>query len=736
MRLLTLPRRRILSGLVCASVLVASFAEAAIPQTQSTVSDWAGTTRVMTSESGTRFPGPWDPHRVPYLNDIMDACGPQDPSQIVAIPGSAQSGKSEVALNAIGRIIEESPMGILAVLPTHNEASKWAELKLEPMIAATPQLARRVYSRHGEKRSSQTRKKFRDGFLQVASANATANLQMITVGFILCEEISEWDLPDPDDDRGDAFDQAQARGTTYGEALKTVIPSTPGRIGSCRVTDHYNAGDQRRWAWECPHCADWFIPHFSQLTRTGSGTTARVDLAPPCCGALIGHSHKRAMNARGRWVPTFVSANPDNPAPASAPDKKDTPDQGGDDTRIKGVIPADQIDAATSRDCEGRDKSFHVHQLISPFSTWDIIHRKYRQAKGNPAKMIAFTQQILGEAYDAEMDTPDDEKLLAMAGGAPNIKTSPVRRTIVPNWAGFLTSAADLQGDRFEWATYAWGPGPRTACIDHGIIDKDPMQPAGWRDLRAVFAREYGSAHLRPQTARRFGTDTGGQDTQYAYRFILGNPDVIGIKGMTGPKARFEPPLQKSRKGGRLKRDGQTTMRVPLTLLNTHLLKKSIYVGLANALLAYDNGDVGEGFHLFLHDEVDSEFTRQLTAESLIVDKVRDHEQWVRNGAQANEQLDLAVYNLAMAIDFGLFRMTSDDWETLFLREALDSAAADLTPLERLARDESTAPAPLPRQSDKDAGDGRKMPDWMKKQIAMNKGATQPLNKSGGDRQS
>lgn len=727
MRLIPFPRRQILTGLVCASVMVASFAEAAIPRQQSTVSDWAAKTRIVSAESGSRFPGKWDPNRVPYLNAIMDACGPQDASQIVAIIGSAQSGKSEVPLNAIGRTIEEDPMGILAVLPIHNEASKWSEIKLEPMISATPELARRVYSRHGEKRSSQTRKKFRDGFLQIGSANATPNLQMITVGLIICEEISEWPLPDPEEERGDPFEQAQARGITYGEALKTIVPSTPGKIGTCRVTQLYDQGDQRRWAWNCPHCDDWFIPRFAHLTRSGSGTTARVDLAPPCCGALIGHSHKTTMNLAGRWVPTFTSANPDNPAPASKPDPKDPTD-----TRIADVIPAADIDAACARDCEGRDKSFHIWQGISPFSTWTIIHRKYREAKGDPAKMIAFTQQVLGEAYDAEMDTPDDEKLLEMAGGAPNIKTSPVRRSIVPPWAGFTTVAADLQGDRFEWAAYAWGPGPRGACIDHDIIDTSPMLPAGWRDLRAAFAREYASPHLRPQIARRMGTDTGGHDTQYAYRFINGNPDVIGLKGATGPKARFEPLHQKSRKGGRLKTpDGRTAQRVPLTIINTHLLKKYVYTGLSNSLTAFENGEVGEGLHLFFHDEIDAEFTKQLTAESLIVDKVKNHESWVRNHSRANEQLDLAGYNLLLAIHFGLFKMDTDAWERLFLREASDPATMDLTPLELLAREEDIAPAPLPRQSDKDAGDGPVIPDWMQRLMAMNKGSSQTPTSGG-----
>ncbi|WP_427452193.1 terminase gpA endonuclease subunit [Litorimonas sp. WD9-15] len=713
MKLPILSRHVVLSGLTSATVMFAAFAEAATPQIQTKPSDWAAKYRVVGADSGSRFPGPWDPARVTYLEEIMDACGPSDPSRIIAVIGCAQSAKSEAGLNAVGRIIHEDPKGILIVLPTFTEALKYSEIKLDPMISSSPELTRRVYARHGTKRSTQMRRRFRDGFLQMASGGATSNLQMITVGFIILEEVAEYD--EDEGERGDPVTQAIARGTTYGEDLKVYIPSTPGKAGSCRVTKFYNDGDQRRWAWECPHCEDWFIPRFSHLVQTGEGSSARVELAPPCCGALIGHALKRSMNAGGCWIPTFDSENPDNPTPACAPDPRDP-----SDTRIKDVIPAADIAAARARDTEGRDKSFHIWQGMSPFSTWKLIFAAYLDAKDDPAKMIAFTQQVLGEAYDAELDTPDDEKLFAMAGGAPRAKTSPVRRGMVPNWAAFTTTAADLQGNRFEWASYAWGPGPRGACIDHGIIQQPPMQPGGWTELRRTFAQEFDSVHLRPQIARRMGIDTGGQDTDKAYRFIVGNPDVIGIKGMTGPTARFEPLWQPSRKGGKLKNAaGQTIQRVPLTLLNTHLLKRMVYQGLTNSLSAFDHDDIGPGLHLFFHDEIDREFTKQLTAEHLVADPIRNHEAFVRVNGRANEQLDLAVYNLVLAIHFGLVRMSPQDWEDLFLREAVDPVLADLTPLELFAR-ESEAVQPLPRQSDKS---GNTTPNWLQRMIAANREA-------------
>lgn len=690
--------RKTFAGMVCGvSVVLLSFAQNAAPPKQRTIAEWAEQERVVSADSGSRFPGPWSNERAPYGVEIMEACSPSDPSIIIAIRGSAQSAKSEFAMNAIGHTIQDAPKGILAVLPSGDEASKYSELKLDPMFKASPALARCVYKTSSANRGKISRKPFRNGFIQITTAGSDKGLQMLTVGLAVTEELGSWPEKSPGDkgDRGDPFEQTQARGTTYGEDFKLIAPSTTGIKGKCRITALFEDGDQRFFYWQCPECGDHFNFKFEHMVES----EGRACLAAPCCGSIIGHHHKTGMNRNPRqWIPTFKSENPENPAP-------------GD------VIKAEDWDKFRNRDCEGRDKSFHIWQGISPFSTWKIIMEKYKAAKNDPRKMTVFYQQVLGLPYESAVDVPSHEKLMKIRGGAPNPKTSPVRRGIIPPWAGFVTMACDLQGNRGEWSTTAWGPGHISAVIDHGIIQIDPLLNEFWRELRRVFSTEWPSAHLRPQIARKMGIDTAGNQTQKAYNFVSANPDVIGIKSMTGPRARFEPIMQWSRKGGKMK-VGARTVRIPLLHPNSHLIKKIIYKGLDNALLSVEAAEVIPGYNLFFHEEVSSEWCRQITAEYLLVDPLRDLEKWERiSEARANEQLDLAVYNYLMALQFGIDRMTDEDWQNLFTREMVDASKIDMGPLELLMAETEIAPIPRP------AAQEGKIPGWLQRMNSHNEKA-------------
>ena len=126
--------------------------------------------------------------------------------------------------------------------------------------------------------------------------------------------------------------------------------------------------------------------------------------------------------------------------------------------------------------------------------------------------------------------------------------------------------------------------------------------------------------------------------------------------------------------------------RVPLVLLNTHQLKKSVYYGIQNALNSHKTGEIQPGLKFFYHEEIDTGFAKQLVAENLIIDEKKNKEHWERIGGRPNEQLDLEVYAYALALMYGVGRMTENDWAILFEREAIDPAEIDLTPLEKLAR--------------------------------------------------
>jgi len=683
-----------LAGLaVAAAIIMPAMAAAAIPPTLRDVEQWSIEERIIPAESGTRFAGPYNPNLIPFLGDIMRACSPQHPSSTVTILASAQCGKSTIGESVIGHRIQDDPCGIVAVLPSHEEAMKYSEVKIENMINASPGLARCVFSGHGKSGSKVMRKRFKGGYLQFASATASKNLQMLTFGLAVNEEVSEW--PRKAGDRGDPHEQVRARGITYGSKFKEVNISTPAKSGTCKQTELFMLGTQRYLFWQCVHCGDWYHLRFEHMERY----QGRAIVNAPCCGTITEHKDKAAMAKTARFIPLFVSEYPDNPLPFAT-----TTDEDGQTKLIDWVIRDADIDTAYSRRLEGRDESYRYWQAMVPLpdQTWIQILDKYDAAEGDPEKLATFSQQTLGEAFELATKRPKWKKLLELKGGAPRAKTAPIHRRRIPNWAGFVTMSADLQGIHGEWAAYAHGPNGMVACIDHGIIAIDPLQDAFWTELRVVFGTRWESDHMRPQVAIRYGVDTGGKQTQTAYDFIRSNPDVHGIMGMKGASARFNRPWQR-KKAGRIKTaDGRDTeQRVELLQINTHLYKKLFYVALNNSIEAFANEELTKGAHFFFHPETDEAFFKQVTAEYLYEDKAKDIEKWVAvPGQSSNEQLDLAVYGMCLADVADLGRLTTEDWTNHFIREAIDPKTVNMGPLEALMQAGDEKAARLPRHRD------------------------------------
>ena len=75
-------------------VVFGALARALKPAPRLSVSAWAEAHRIVSAESGSRYPGPWRNARTPHLVEIMDALGPDDPCEDVVVAGSAQSAKS------------------------------------------------------------------------------------------------------------------------------------------------------------------------------------------------------------------------------------------------------------------------------------------------------------------------------------------------------------------------------------------------------------------------------------------------------------------------------------------------------------------------------------------------------------------------------------------------------------------------------------------------------------------
>lgn len=679
--------RALIPGLASGFAAVfTAIAAAAQPETELSVSQWAEDHRRVGVESQSPHPGPWKNARAPYLIEPMDACQVGNGVSRVVLTGAAQFGKSEIPLNALGHLIQFDPRGVMVLLPSIEEARTWSRLKWEPTVSATPALASRVLqrkSRSGEGSTTMV-KRFRGGSLEIATAGASKGLQMRTIGFLVCEECDQYDTDK--DGRvgvgGDAIDAAEKRMLTFGVDAKTILCSTPGFVENSRITREYLASDMRRWFTPCPHCFDFSVLDFKTLDLF----EGRPVFSCIGCGGVIEETHKRWMNARGRWIPTFTREKDETSAgdgPGEGEGEGLSPASGAEaNPPPPKLIPADEIERWAARDCEGRPRGYHLWQAQSNLSAWITIWEGWQKVQAGQADEKEFTQKVLGEPWAEKVDRPDHEKLYEARGKLYRAEGE------VPEWASMVTGSIDVQHNRLEWAVYAWGRGGIGARIAKGVIPKNPLDWATWADVATLVESKFKGPAYIPRVADYWGIDSGGNATDNVYAFVLGRQHlstgaVLSLKGASHDKGEH-PAIQVGNRV-KVKRKGVTIGTVRNYLVGTHGMKSRVYFGLAQGVLSAETKQLERRALLYGREATKQDF-KQLTAEHIVRDDPREKGVWQKPQGVANEQLDLAVYCLALAINEGLDRLDDAQWAERHAARAPDLVEQQLTPLERLMK--------------------------------------------------
>ena len=625
-------------------------ARLAKPEVELTVSEFADRYRVVAAESGSPFPGPWKTDRVPYLKEPLNCLHPDHPARRVTVKASAQTGKSELGVCWFAFIVDRAPAPMLIVLPTGAEAVKYNRVKLQTMIDASPRIRHRVRPENSRDEAASTTafKRFAGGFGQITSASSSKGLQMVSIRWLILDEVSGY-LRDVDG-RGSPSSQARARQKAFGDLAKELALSTPGMAGECEISDLYDASDRRRFYIPCPHCGDYGLLKYDKMLAPSAATANRAAFVCDGCGGVLEEAHRGPMVARGRWVPTWV-ADDAEPVPT--------------------VIPAAQIAAYAVPPCDGRvvgrEPGYAIWSAYSPMESWTDVWERGQAARGDPVKWKVFVQQDLGEPYEPKSDTPDWEKLLGAR--------KPWKRGLVPWPASTLTGFIDVQGNRFEWGLWAWGEGFQGWLVDRGVIGFDYNDENGWRAIDALTARKWPTAGGGEIDVIQWGIDTGAF-TQALYDRVGRRHSLHATKGDNKPRAA---PFKRTRQDLRDER-GRTIAgrRLNVGFIGTFDLKISIYEGLRSLVAGPDSAGAYRPGTLHLPDWIGEDEMRQLTAEVLI--DPRDYEvaantkrrgalmrtgerrEWRKRPHQPNEALDIVVGARAMAWGCGAGALAPSDW--------------------------------------------------------------------------
>lgn len=676
---------------------------AAKPNPELSIVDWAEQRRHVASDAGSPRPGKWSNATTPFAIEMMECLSPDHPAHLVTLMCASQLVKTEVGLNWIGQTIDVDPASFLVLEPSLDEVRLFSATRFDPMVSATPALKGKVYEVIERSRAGSTTKtkRFRGGTLHIGSAGASKDLQQKSVKRVFADEVSEY--PEDAGGRGDPLDQAIAR--TDGHAdYKVLAASTPKELPTCRITALYERGDRRRYYVACPDCGARQTLELEQLVRQGDA----VAYVCAACGVLVGEEHKTAMLAGGVWLKTYPSESSENPAPPA-------------------VFEGAELERWRARATEGREPSFHLSQLYSPFKTWSRLLKEAEDADTQEKKKT-FRQQKLGLAWDPAVDAPDHEALAAAKGAQ-------VERGVVPAWACLLTGAADVQNDRIEWATYAWGPHQMGARIDWGVCEGDTATSAPYVELAKVVQRRWPGRATVPLGLDWFGIDSGGAEgrTAKVYEFVR---NAIGLKALKGSSKHDSLPLEPGARVKAKTRAGRT-VRVQIWLVGTWAVKKTIYTMLHRGLTAYEEGE-RLPVALYYTADTPEEHFKQLTAE--VFKEPRSKRvgavgQWERIAGRANEQLDLAVYCYAGAWDKGLERWTEAEWAQLFAARAKpveDAPLLDFAAIEASRAPAQTEPPAAPASSPQVAKlapnpkRGGTLPGWMEKLVAHNTDPRKP----------
>ncbi|QSA97133.1 phage terminase large subunit family protein [Methylococcus sp. EFPC2] len=593
------------------------------------VDEWSEQHMVIPKSSGAAEPGRYRVERTPYAREPMRALSPEHPALKVVIKGASQLLKTQVALNFVCSVIDRQPANVIVLEPTDKLARRVAA-RFDKITQEVAPLTRKVAKRkHRDSKNSAETKEFEGGTAWFLSARSASNLSEASARYVVVDEVDR--ILREIKGEGDTVGLVEKRQTTYGRKAKGLYISSPTEEDASRIEELYREGNQHQYHVPCPHCGELqaleWENFFYELNAEGRGRAWMVCIRNGC---IIEEHAKPVMlpdvkaGGRAEWIP-------------SAPGN-------------------------------GETWSYEISSLYAPLGwvSWLALAREYDEAKkaadiGDREKLQVFYNTRLARTWSSKNAVVKPEKLREKAEAYP--------LGIVPMPALSLTATVDVQGNRLECQIVGWGPGPtglEAWIVGTHILYGDPTLREVWSELDELLKTPVRHASGALFVIRAVGIDSGdGDSTQEVYefcrprsrRYVAGKLQaVLAVKGASQAK---KPVIAGSPSKVEYNYRGKPIMGgTQLWNIGTDTAKDWIYnrLNLAGQIAIHTS------------DQLPIQFYEQLLSEAKttrwVKGKRRTSYELIKRGSR-NEQLDLMVYNLAMANFLGLDRYTAERWEKL-----------------------------------------------------------------------
>lgn len=455
------------------------------PPPELSVSEWADMYRRLSSESSAE-PGQWRTDRAPYQRKIMDEINNPEVETIVLMT-SAQVGKTEILLNAIGYHIDYDPAPIMVMQPTVEMAKTFSKNRLAPMLRDTPVLKDKVAdAKSRDSGNTLLEKSFPGGVIVMVGANSPAGLASRPIRLLLADEVDRF--PVSAGSEGDPLSLAEKRTTTFYNRKKIFV-STPTIKGVSRIEKAFENSSQEHWNLPCPSCGEYQPLRWGQIEFEYDDELQEVkSVQHRCkdCGFL--HDEFEWKSGEGKWI----AENPQS--------------------KIKG---------------------FHLNEFASPWKRWEEIVQDFLDAKKEGTESLkVWVNTSLGETWEEKGEGVESDDLLS-------------RREEygceVPDDVLVLTAGVDVQGNRLEYEIVGWGVGKESWGIKYGVIMGDPGQDFVWKQLDDVLFTKYHKKDGTEMEVMSTCVDTGGHHTQQVYNYCKDREfnRVWAIKGVGGSGHSF-----------------------------------------------------------------------------------------------------------------------------------------------------------------------------------------------------
>ena len=569
------------------------------------LSEWADEHFYLSAESAAQ-PGRWT--TLPYQRGIMDAI--TDPRvERVSLRKSSRVGATKMMNATVGYYMHQDPCPIMVVQPTIQDAEGYSKEEIAPMLRDCPVLAALVpEARAKNSNNTLQHKAFPGGVLSIVGANSGRGFRRVGVKVLLADEIEIY--PASAGTEGDPLSLAIRRTQTYWDR-KVFVASSPGIAGRSRITQMFEAGDQRLFFVPCPQCQhmDFLVFRQSEAGHFMLWPEGRPEEAHFVCsknGCVIEHQHKRTMVERGEWR-------------AQAP--------------------------------FAGHASFHIWAAYSysANATWGDLATEFVAAnKAGAEKLKTFVNTALGETWQERGDAPDHEKLYTRR------ETYPIGT--VPKGVIFVTAGVDVQRDRLVCEVVGWGENRQSWSIAAEVLPGDTSGEVVWARLDELLDAPWPGEDGVLFTIKMLAIDSGF-NTQQVYNWARRHPmsRVIACKGSASANVLIGSPsaVDVTVRGRKLARGYK------VWTTGVSIGKAELFGWLRQDPPSLENG--GEWPHGYCHfPEYAEDFFLQMTAEQLVpVVKRSGHTsfEWQLIGGRQNHFLDCRILARAAASLLGLDRL-------------------------------------------------------------------------------